>query len=130
MKNKKGLKVDIKKRFKPGLSERFNLRNARKEARLYFIKGLYLYSINVKCSLCRSYTMKCNSKTSECPLKRFENSKVQGCFVWVKEVLGTKKVKFRIHNAERIFWSSEDNREARVQIRLLRERAKTLINWV
>jgi len=113
------LQVEILRKFRKGLSERFNPENAELQDGEWVIE-----SSCVLCDHCRGKSEYCGP----CPFQRFEvpdkhtDFTIDGCQIWLKRVLaelGYPRLLFIIEN-HRIVWMDDQNDAAREQIKKLR----------
>lgn len=114
----KDLTVEIPRKYKKALTERFSLKNARKNEELW---GDY-WLIMKECSLCKNHI-----DCEECPFTKFRGNSY-GCIVWINKIL-IPHHSFHLH-IDAIEWGEEDNKQARKQLKLLKKKARELIKWV
>ena len=122
------LKVKIPQRFKKKLTLRFSPRE----------KGYGEIHVAV-CPLCKEY--KEVDYCGVCPFGRFEmtwetmgffddvHDVLLGCEVWIHDVIKDYPL-FSTDGMSHIIWASKDREKVMKQLRLLRKRAKGLIEWV
>jgi len=122
MKSNKGLMVKMPKSLRAHLSSKFNLMNAKKIKEDRHFK----YIISGECPLCTKYFFR---NCDGCIFKRFNEKNYVGCEVWIKKVLNVTVFNFKL-GTSRVNWESKNDKKARQQITLLRERAEKLIEWV
>ena len=109
------LRVEIPKRFKEGLQQRFDLRRARNYSSVW---GAKIYCIPNRCPLCAYY-----GNCGRCPFGKFDFS----CTYWVY-LLVEDKCCFSMRG--NVCWREENDKEARRQIKKLKRKAKKLITWI
>lgn len=122
----KDLTIEIPKKYKKALIERFSLKNAVKEKIGVVEKEEeYIWTINKKCPLCKIFLPP--NRCGKCPFIKFGQS---GCLKWMEELLGPEP-KWRISPGVMcIWWCSEDDKKARKEMKLLKKKARKLITWV
>lgn len=105
------LRVEIPKRFKKLLQQRFDLRRAICGTEKCYIPG--------GCPLCAYY-----ERCYRCPFGKFHFC--WGCVRWVHFI-----IKVRCFSMDRdISWYKIDDKKARRQIKKLKRKARKLITWV
>jgi len=114
------LRIEIPKRFKESLQQRFDLRRAKR-------KWNYFYRIEERCAICEYYKHNCE----HCPFGKFgkgDGDEEPGCVRWIKEIIGDEFwFVFRFYGVK---WWWEFDKKARKQIKELKHKAKKLITWV
>lgn len=113
------LKVNVPRRFEVLLKRRFDSNNAEQT------EGMSIIPIN--CPVCEAFYCE-NGVCTRCPFNKFRGRITAGCVVWVRKALD-EPLMFHIMYSY-IFWNLKNNRKARKQIAMLRERAKELIVFV
>jgi hypothetical protein len=117
------LKVSISERFKEKLSERFNLKNAELDAEKY------KFRIHGYCPLCQEFMHRKEQLCEYCSFDKFKKDAiVPGCWEWIKSVL--KEYPEFYTTLYDVNWDKSNDEKARKQLKLLCEKAKTLITWV
>lgn len=109
-------KIRIEKRFKQDLDDRFNPEKA---------EGLaFFYIINNDCPLCIEY-----KNCKDCPFVKFaENGKSgNGCVLWINRLLKSPRI-FTIDDRD-VYWVIRNDKQARQQLKDLREKASELIEF-
>lgn len=124
----KDLTVEIPKKYKKALIERFSLKNARKVAGK-------MWEIRKRCPLCLDF-----SDCYSCPFGRFRNLLqtkpnfhiIAGCISWMTQLINLDLYHQPIiHiNACCIWWHNAKDLYARKQLKLLKKKARKLIKWV
>lgn len=111
------LKVKVLKKFKQDLDDRFNPENAK--------FGYNGYVINHHCLLCSKY-----KKCKGCPFEKFKEKNAVGCYVWMNNILNGKLGISPLGiSALIIWWGKEEDKQARKQLKDLREKALELIEF-
>ena len=113
----KDLTVEIPKKYKKALIERFSLKNAKE------MRRMCLFRIEKKCPLCSDYLV---HVCKGCPFRKF--SLEIGCIVWVKNLI--EYPFFIMGHTDHIEWYVQDDKKARKQLKLLKKKARKLIKWV
>ena len=121
--NTPDLHVQIERRFKAGLQRRFDLR--RVEYFPHREKPEYL--IVKDCNLCGQYLIE---GCLACPFGHFEDGFQVGCQCWIQFVLDDTELLFETDRNGSLCWYWRNNKSARQQIQQLKQRARTLIEWV
>ena len=114
----KDLTVEIPRKYKKALTERFSLKNARKSR-------WGTWEIKKSCPLCKDYHIRGNCV---CPFIKFEMINV-GCLVWVGTLLKFS-YHFHILHIQQIWWDEVNDKQARKELKLLKKKARELIKWV
>lgn len=129
------LMVEIPKKYKKRLEERWNLRKFKKEGiindRCMFTG--YIYANKRSCPLCSdslAVSKQGPLKCKECPFYKFRSFDPLrlGCMKWLDLLVGNFSV-LSIH-AWGIIWLMENDEEAREKVKEIRKRAKKYIKWV
>ena len=117
------LRVEIPRKFKKSLEQRFDLRRVKHEVyrynEVYFIQG--------KCELCFNYLHK-YGHCGHCPFGKFRRKGLIGCVYWIERVIGERYC-FALNDVE-VYWEGTDDRKVREQIEKLKRKARKLITWV
>ena len=120
----KDLHIEIPKRFKKGLKERFTLKNAK------YDKNRGRFFIEKGCPLCFEYRV--YSGCSNCPFNQKYGK--FSCSDWIGRVIGSKYgwehyMDIITVGTKSIHWLNKNDKEAREMIKTLRKEAKKYIQW-
>jgi len=119
-------KVEIEKRFKGNLRERFDETNAVLE------NGCY--RIRILCILCETYHTKIKIEgCGKCPFQCFKvpSESAEGCVVFIRNIMKTKNERSPIiMNRYVVMWCASEDKEARDFLKFIREKAKKAIRFV
>jgi len=108
------LTVQIPKKYKKALIERFSLKNAKLNSGSWEIKK--------PCPLCENYI-----DCEKCPYDKFSSMGL-GCMIWIRKILDYDAIIYIWDDC--IEWEVKDNKQARKKLKLLNRKAKELIKWV
>lgn len=114
----KDLTVEIPKKYKKALIERFSLKNAK-------LKVDGTWEIRKPCPLCKDYRSRGTCR--ECPFSKFGNMLQDGCLLWTEDLVQWHVLQIYI---TRIWWYGGNDKQARKQLKLLKKKARKLIKWV
>ena len=124
MKKKKDLYVEIPEKYKKQIIERFSLKNA------IYDKGFGVFSIEIPCPLCEVFG---SYGCEDCPLDCLDGLT---CVDWLEEIgkqmdcnafEGANDLYFSDDN---IWWPTEDDKEARQQIKAIKKGLYKYVKWV
>ena len=117
----KDLTVEIPRKYKKALLERFSLKNARKGKS-------WMWKIKKPCPLCKKYFNKSGKWIcEECPFFIFDSAFSLGCLNWINDLIDTAFIEITF---DEIDWYTHNDKQARKELKLLKKKAKELIKWV